>query len=668
MRGCFQRAVLTLVGWLLQISVRCESPTMSDQLVSLKEMVEEAKSVKRELDAVRKTSDRLSSDAVAMLASLDASTESLALDIQSGLASASASVTAYSDVVVFVQQRLEGGVSNKTGDVSLLLEATAEQYAAELGRRVTELEAENAELRSSLETSASARSEAEARCDDELYRLARELEQHEREQKRLREADSRRNEERSRLEAEKAALVKLVEALDRRAAYECAAAVDHDREVPTPGSLAIVRAYEPEGKEGKLWWNLAEVVQLIEGEGSSPDDLLSVRRFRDYIKSPSKYSLETSFERDWSAPLDVVRRDALAYIGVELDGAGDSGADFFGSRSSAPKPKDDLRRATEPKPPKRKGRGAVSISEHQKRDIAARLARDDAAWDRRERLSVHSARPIVLDAKIAWQREALNGSLEFVFGLVLEPPNDDRQCIVAALDPVLPADPILNDTILEERFSLTTRNSTLSTDDVIFVDLPVHTSGGRKKDNGTKSWTIKSADRKEVALVLKQAAARWWRKLMLNEIPEPRCRPPHQDEQEASHQNEQSGPLRDEQPDPHREKPHLNLTTPESADSEHDRPLATPQQVAAARQQEENLLARAEMPLLESTRLDTLKRKLLWLVEVVDLGLLSAQEASSLRADVLIDFQRLQNDIVPIGPNETLLVGQNNESHVVPGN
>lgn len=668
MRCCSRRAFPGLVGWLLWLSVRCEGPTISDRLVGLKEMVEEAKSVKRNLDAVRKTSDRLSSDAVAMLASLDASTESLALDLQSGLESASASVTAYSDVVVFVQQRLEGGVSNKTGDVSLLLEATAEQYAAELARRVAELEAENAELRSSLETSAAARSEADARCDDELYRLARELEQHEREQKRLREADSRRNEDRSRLEAEKAALVKLVEALDRRAAYECAAAVDHDREVPAPGSLAIVRTYEPEGKEGKLWWSLAEVVELIEGDGGSPDDMLSVRRFRDYIKSPSKYALETSFERDWSAPLDVIRRDALAYVGVELDGAGDAGADFFGSRPSAPKAKDDLRRATEPRPQKRKGRGAVAISEHQKRDIAARLARDEAAWDRRERLAIHSARPLVLDAKIVWQREALNGSLEFVFGLVLEPPNDDRQLIAAATDPILPADPILNDTILEERFSLTSHNFTLSTDDVVFIDLPVHTSGGRKKDNGTKSWTIKSADRKEVALVLKQAAARWWRKLMLNEVPEPRCRLPHQDEKEASHPNEVSGLHQDEQPDPQREEHHVNLTTSESADSEPDRLLATPQQVAAARQQEENLLSRPEMPLLESSRLDTLKRKLLWLVEVANLGLLSAQEASSLRAHVLIDFQRLQDDVVPIVQNETLLVAQTDENPVVPGN
>ena len=62
-------------------------------------------------------------------------------------------------------------------------------------------------------------------------------------------------------------------------------AVDHDDLPARPGSYAIVRLYDYDkrSKHGKasLWWTLAEILAVVEGDGISPDSLLEVRLFKN---------------------------------------------------------------------------------------------------------------------------------------------------------------------------------------------------------------------------------------------------------------------------------------------------------------------------------------------------------------------------------------------------
>ena len=61
--------------------------------------------------------------------------------------------------------------------------------------------------------------------------------------------------------------------------------------------------YDKRSKHGKasLWWTLAEILAVVEGDGISPDSLLEVRLFKEYIKHVSNYAVSSPFERDSSS-------------------------------------------------------------------------------------------------------------------------------------------------------------------------------------------------------------------------------------------------------------------------------------------------------------------------------------------------------------------------------
>ena len=71
--------------------------------------------------------------------------------------------------------------------------------------------------------------------------------------------------------------------LQKHQSWECATLSTHDDLPARPGSYAIVRLYDYDkrSKHGKasLWWTLAEILSVVEGDGISPDSLLEVRLF-----------------------------------------------------------------------------------------------------------------------------------------------------------------------------------------------------------------------------------------------------------------------------------------------------------------------------------------------------------------------------------------------------
>lgn len=597
---------------------RCSSTDVSE-LVGLHDLIDEAKSAKRELDAVRKKSEATSKSALELEKFMETNgLDDLSTEVAFGFETAAHSVGTYGDLVVFVQ-RCENAscVTNaSTTDSRMLMDATSDDFAKALQQRVSELEAENAELRSSLIALGLARSETEAQCEDEVHRLSREVETHQREQTRLRESDTRKSDERARLDAELKGLKDQVEQLQRRGAYECEAVTDHDSQTPQEGSLVIVREYGGSDDRPKLTWAIAEILSHDTEKG---EDRYKVRFFRDLIKSASKFALDGTFERD--RRIEFVRRDAIAYVDLQPDGAGDPGKQLPlpppEEKNDDDEDDDKTKRRKKPQPrkkpsspSKKKSSAGLGISEVQKREIVARLSRDEAEWERRDMLAVHEQREIVKDNKIAWRRETIDGGLEFVLGIANEISN--TSVVVTASSPVISADPAINETLLGERFSPENETLSVNLTHVVFVDIPNH-----KSKNDT--WTIKSGDKKTVALVLKQAAARWWRRMTSAEEraqcpPTPPCPPAVPEE-----------------------------TPKKKSDlSKSERSLATPEQVAAALQREHN--ASDVFNSTSPSRLDTLKRKLLWLVEVGELGLVTNNETQSLRNNVLTDFEDLVVD------------------------
>ena len=91
-----------------------------------------------------------------------------------------------------------------------------------------------------------------------------------------------------------------VKELQKHKAWECGVMSTHDDLPARPGSYAIVRLYDYDkrSKHGKasLWWTLAEILAVVEGDGISPDSLLEVRLFKEYIKHVSNYAVNPCVE------------------------------------------------------------------------------------------------------------------------------------------------------------------------------------------------------------------------------------------------------------------------------------------------------------------------------------------------------------------------------------
>ena len=140
----------------------------------------------------------------------------------------------------------------------------------------------------------------EERCDDELYRLLQEVDRHESGEKRAKEGQDKQREGADRRDADKKALEEDVKELQKHQSWECATLSTHDDLPARPGSYAIVRLYDYDkrSKHGKasLWWTLAEILSVVEGDGISPDSLLEVPLFKEYIKHVSNYAVSSCVE------------------------------------------------------------------------------------------------------------------------------------------------------------------------------------------------------------------------------------------------------------------------------------------------------------------------------------------------------------------------------------
>ena len=194
----------------------------------------------------------------------------------------------YSKLVVFMQ-RCDGGeclgdaLNSTEAQLTALLAATATDHASALESRVATLVDEGVRLRAALSLLRQEHSALEERCDDELYRLLQEVDRHESGEKRAKEGQDKQREGADRRDADKKALEEDVKELQKHQSWECATLSTHDDLPARPGSYAIVRLYDYDkrSKHGKasLWWTLAEILSVVEGDGISPDSLLEVRLF-----------------------------------------------------------------------------------------------------------------------------------------------------------------------------------------------------------------------------------------------------------------------------------------------------------------------------------------------------------------------------------------------------
>ena len=302
-------------------------------------VVQAAKDAKRDLDAMRKAHDVALSDIDAMRLAIEhdgAHLNDLQTEIELADLEGLGAIADYSKLVVFMQ-RCDGGeclgdaLNSTEAQLTALLAATATDYASALESRVATLVDEGVRLRAALSLLRQEHSALEERCDDELYRLLQEVDRHESGEKRAKEGQDKQREGADRRDADKKALEEDVKELQKHQSWECATLSTHDDLPARPGSYAIVRLYDYDkrSKHGKasLWWTLAEILSVVEGDGISPDSLLEVRLFKEYIKHVSNYAVNSPFERDSSsAGLTRLRRDAIAYIDVKLSGAGDASA------------------------------------------------------------------------------------------------------------------------------------------------------------------------------------------------------------------------------------------------------------------------------------------------------------------------------------------------------
>lgn len=641
------------------------SAPSDEVLEGARAIVDEVIEAKKEVDKVRKSYEAAAKEIDAARSVVDAQARGLdevARSIDEAAGRVLSEIGTAGSLVVFMQ-RCEGGgcleqALPRGEQMKTLLETTATEQVVALASRVEALVTENAELVTAVEAAREARSTAEDRLADEIYRLAKDVEQHEREQKRLRDADKRRNDERSREDAEKALLVTQVKELAHRQAFECDVVTDHNHETVLADMLVIVRIYDPPKHPGKLWWALAEVESVVNGDGTDPDSLVQVRLFRDYIKSASRFALDATFDRDLSKEgLVQVRRDAVAYLNVTLNGAGDpkkAAARFgrpIGGQASSSSDDDDDRRFGRPaskhkkKPSgsQQKKRFGVEISELEKRGIVARLERDEVTWERRDRLDDQVGREINVGDAVAWQIETDSG-IEFRLGKVVDlddHPKNSTSFTVTLFAPNLTYP--LNVTALDDRFADNQTLDTVNRSDIVYAGIPIH--GSRRKTNETETFTLKSSDKKLVSLLLKQATARWWRRLADNFDPPPQPQTSPPDTKRTRRDDWDRRPKRTPAPNVS-DAPHIPLDDPTPAASEPaNLSLATPEQVAAAEQSEKDRwradgIARSFATTVDAS-LDALKRKLLWLVEVGDLGLISAEESASLRANVLSNFDQV---------------------------
>jgi hypothetical protein len=459
-----------------------------------------AKQAKRELDATRKAHDVAMKDIETMRAAIaDDGYQVGALEAEVNLAAGEGlgAIADYSKLVVFMQRCDDGAcldraLNSTEAQLTALLSATATPHAEALEARVATLVGEAARLAAALERSSRDYAALEERSDAEIYRLHGEVEKHESAEKRMKEREDKHNSERDRVDADKKQLEDEVKEIQQHRSWECDVVTTHDELPARNGTYVIARLYDPPKGRGKLWWAVAEVLEVLEGDGASPDSLLEVRLFTDYIKHVSNYAVNGAFDRDMSAAgLVTLRRDEIAYVDLKLSGAGDPSAgrdgpssrkagallppanatddagdedkDPRGARKKIERPESDKDKEDKAKAMSRKK--GTRISELEKRGVVARLKADEAAWERRDVHRKHETKAVEVGKYVLWQYAPAGKPAELWFRLGRikrvdgDPLKDDKDgkntnpdasLLLQAMDPPLRYP--LNESRLKDKF------------------------------------------------------------------------------------------------------------------------------------------------------------------------------------------------------------------------
>ena len=476
-------------------------------------VVAAAKTAKRELDAMRKAHDVAMADITSLrrlIAEDGYQVGALAEEVELAESEGLAAIADYSRLVVFMQRCDDGSCLDKAlnsteAQLTALLSATATEHAQALEARVGALVGENVRLTASLERSAAEYSALEERSEDEIYRLMTEVDKHESAEKRMKEKEDKQNGERDRVDADKKQLEDEVKEIQKHRSWECDVLTTHDDLAVRGGSYVVARLYDfdkgrKRGAKPSLWWAVAEVLDVLEGDGVAPESLLEVRLFKEYIKHVSNYAVNGAFDRDMTAAgLVTLRRDEIAYVDLKLSGAGDPtagkdpGSGGAGRLALAPgngtEPSDDdddddeKRDRRDPRGAKEKA-GAVDsdkdkeekakatarkkgtrISELEKRGVVARLKADEAAWEQRDKHRRHEVEPVEVGKYVFWHYSPAGklGELWFRLGKVVrvdgEPLKDDKDgknsnlnvsLLLRAMDP--PIRYPVNESRLKDKF------------------------------------------------------------------------------------------------------------------------------------------------------------------------------------------------------------------------
>mmetsp|Transcript_16166 Transcript_16166/g.56516 ORF Transcript_16166/g.56516 Transcript_16166/m.56516 type:complete len:330 (+) Transcript_16166:1-990(+) len=281
--------------------------------------------------------------------------------------------------------------------------------------------------------------------------------------------------------------------------------------------------------------------------------------------------------------------------------------------------------------------GGVAIAEKEKRFILNRLDRDDLAWQRRDFAVDHHKKKIDVGMHLAYRYEPRPGELWFRFGTIVsvdgEP--DEKTGILAAtanvtvrlFDPALSYP--LNATALGEAFdrrnaSLANATENVTRARVVFVDVPLAASSSKKQ---AEAFTVKSAEKKLLERVLELESGRWWATLAVE----------WKRQQQASPRHDARHARRDECPAASPAK--CDAAIAEALDG-----LRAPGADAC-----ELILNSTDAAFIDAVgaRLETLRRKLLWVRDVDSAGLVSAGQRGALTERLLDDFSALGATVVP---------------------
>ncbi|KAH8043659.1 hypothetical protein JL722_15085 [Aureococcus anophagefferens] len=646
-----------------------------------------AKQAKRELDATRKAHGVAMKDIETMRAAIaDDGYQVGALEAEVDLAAGEGlgAIADYSKLVVFMQRCDDGAcldraLNSTEAQLTALLSATATPHAEALEARVAKLVGEAARLAAALERSSRDYAALEERSDAEIYRLHGEVEKHESAEKRMKEREDKHNSERDRVDADKQ-LEDEVKEIQQHRSWECDVVTTHDELPARNGTYVIARLYDPPKGRGKLWWAVAEVLEVLEGDGAAPDSLLEVRLFTDYIKHVSNYAVNGAFDRDMSAAgLVTLRRDEIAYVDLKLSGAGDPSAgrdgpssrkagallppanatdedkdedkDPRGARKKIERPESDKDKEDKAKAMSRKK--GTRISELEKRGVVARLKADEAAWERRDVHRKHETKAVEV-GKPSTRRKTAESKKKRDLKKRKEKGEkiSDEEQNATAFD--------------EAEFNRTFFNATLEPWDadagglelvpgnaslvvvhrsaLAYVDVDVSESRGNNRGR-VPTYTLKSSMKSDTEDVLMASMGKWWHALAEEWKRSAACVPGAGagDDDAGAPKKGPTDKYKAPKPPTYGDE-YRAATNATNATAAANGTAPAPDAVAAAIAKEylDRLRTRAEVLESVDARLEALEKKLAWVDDAKNRSVLSADEHAAQRAALLAGLAALE--------------------------